>query len=118
MKVAQIPQGNGARVCLDGDLRIGKGEVVGNRPKNGFELARRQKRGRAAAEEHRVQGQLLWGIFPGKGDLAAKRLHISRDGFLLPGVGIEIAIRAAVAAEWDMDIKGVIMHNRLNLTTD
>ena len=39
--------------------------------------------------------------------LPAQRIHIRRDQCFLPGIGIEIAIGAAVRAEGDMEVEGV-----------
>jgi hypothetical protein len=40
-------------------------------------------------------------------DLASQCIHIGRDGVFLSGVGVEVAVGAAMGAEWNMEIQAV-----------
>jgi hypothetical protein len=40
-------------------------------------------------------------------DFVAEGIHVGRDERLLPGVGVEVAVGAAVEAKGDVEVEGV-----------
>ncbi len=70
-------------------------------------LGRLQQRRRAPSEEETVNGVTLWNGAGNRPYLPRQRVDIGRDESLLPCIGIEITIRAAMDTKGDVKIEGI-----------
>jgi hypothetical protein len=105
------------RVGLDGDLGVAsQPEFLPDRRDDPADLPRWQQRGRAAAEEDRLDWSSACGFFrctarqdpPGQRDLLPQRARVGllrRSATQLSvGIGVEVTVTAACPAEWDVDV--------------
>jgi len=74
---------------------------------DGFELGRAEERRRTAAEEYAMHRHPLRGSPTNQPHFADQGFHIGRDEVLMAGVGIEVAVGAAVAAKGNMEVQGI-----------
>jgi len=96
-------------IRFDADLAVeGQGKRGANAFENRVKLKWREKRGRPTAKEYGVHFGLdtpLRGYSTNELYFLAQCLHISWDHCLLSGIGIEVAIGAAMCAKGDMEVK-------------
>ena len=77
---------------------------------DGIKLRRGKKRGSPAAEEDRVDIDSLIRRLADSLNLPNQRIHIIGNQTLLPCVGIEVAVGAAVFAEGNVEVDGGVGH--------
>ncbi len=108
---AQIPQivrRNRSRVGFERDFGSrGNLKSPVNGLENGVKLGRSQQRRRAAAEENRPNREPAGGARSNQLDFSTQRLNIGRDGLRLPGVGVKVAVGAAVSAKREVKVKRI-----------
>ena len=107
---AALPQRPGklrrqrARIALHRPFGVGRdGKALPQRPGDAPIQRRRQQRGRAPAEKHRVRRRMPAGLCP-LPDLPAQRLRIPLPVRLPPRPGRKIAVGALAGAEGDVDV--------------
>ena len=72
------------------------------------ELSWSKQRGCSTAKKNRMDGDFFSRILPDEFNFPAQRLYIFGNGFFLSGICVEITVGAAVGAEWNMEIEGMV----------
>ena len=112
-QLLEVPRGDAVGVGLGGDLdAVGQAELRGRARHDRAEVGGLQQRRRTSAEEDRLDLDVAVAQHvAGEADLADRRLGVRRAAGadlvaeLVGGVGVEVAVAAAHAAERDVDVE-------------